>query len=96
MASRARPRWRSCLESTHQPRRDWCEPPPDGAPGPWRELHCRPPGLGGSCTADPQPARLPTAPFQLHHAYCTFPRLPILAQPPSCPALLVISGFWDF
>ena len=70
-----------------------CEPPPDGAPGPRRELHCRPPGLGGSCTADPQPARLPVL---LHHADCTFPRLPIrtfprlpiLAQPPSCPTLV--------
>lgn len=57
-ASRARPRWRSCLESTHQPRRD-------GAPGPWRELHCRPPA---GATARP------IAPRPLHLPYTSYPR----------------------
>jgi hypothetical protein len=87
-ASRARPRWRSCLESTLRPRRDRFEPP-------WRELHCRPPAGAtvpirqGYCAFPvPPPSQLPTqlaATHPLHPPTHTAHRHRVHTEKAPCP-----------
>ena len=61
-ASRARPRWRSCLESTLRPMSRGVRVQASSPVAPVGTAV----GVGGSCAADPQPARVP-APIRRSH-----------------------------